>query len=232
MENRVDYEYVDEMSIPEDICCPLCTGPFEEPVCANQCGHTFCCQCITKAFDNLSQCPTCREPLELTDFHPVKIRPFLNQLNQLLVKCKICSTTNIQRGNFKDHTTKCMVAYVSCPAADIKCGWTGKRGQLQEHIEICPLIRLQPMFSELNELVKRQSEQICFLFTVLRKSSENQKNACQEKLYNKGPGSIYCDVCEKVFTFNDRIYGLHYCPNTDICVDCVEKHFPRNKKLF
>ena len=54
-------------------------------------------------FSKMSNCPACRQSLTLQDFHPVTIRPFLNQLNQLLVKCKWCSQINIQRGNIKDH---------------------------------------------------------------------------------------------------------------------------------
>jgi hypothetical protein len=224
MENRDNYEYMDENSIHEDLLCPLCTDPFEEPLCANQCGHTFCRRCITKTFHSMSQCPTCRQSLKLEDFHPVNIRPFLNQLNQLLVKCKMCSTTNIQRGNFKDHITKCTAAKVSCPAADIKCDWTGQRDQLQDHIRICALIKVQPMISELKELVKQQSEQIRFLYTILEKTSKNHKKACQE--YYKARGSAYCDICKKKFTFDEHERRLHYCPDTDFCSDCVKKHFP------
>jgi hypothetical protein len=224
MASNDNYEYMDENSIHEDLLCSLCTDPFEEPVCANQCGHTFCRQCITKTFDTMSHCPTCRESLTLEDFQPVNIRPFLNQLNQLLVKCKVCSTTNIQRGNFKDHAMKCMKVNVSCPAAELNCNWTGQRDQLQDHTKTCSLIKIQSMISELNAKVKQQSEQIRFLYTILEKTSKNHKTACQERY--KAGGSVSCDICKKYFTFDDREHALHYCPNTDICSDCVKEHFP------
>ena len=225
MENNVEYEYIDEKSIDEDLLCPLCTDPLEDPLSTNQCGHTFCRKCINQTFDTMSSCPTCRQPLSLDDFHPVNIRPFLNQLNQLLVKCTVCSETNIQRGNFKDHIIKCINKNVSCPAVDIKCDWTGQRTQLQDHIRTCPLIKVKPMINELNEVVKQQSEQIRFLYTVLEKISKSHQKACQEESY-KAKGKAFCDLCQNRFTFTEHKRRLHYCPDTDFCADCVKKHFP------
>ena len=219
-----NYEYINEKSIPEDLLCPICTDPLEEPVSANQCGHTFCRKCITNTFCTMSQCPTCRHALTLEDFHPVNLRPFLNQLNQILVKCKQCSETNIQRGNFKDHVTKCMKIIVSCPAADIKCSWTGQRNTMQDHVNVCPLISVQPIITELNVLVKQQSEQIRFLYSILKKTSKNHQDACQE--HYKAIGAAYCDICSRKFIFNEHKHRLHYCPNTDFCSNCVKKHFP------
>ena len=221
--NRDNYEYVDENSISEDLLCPLCTDPLAEPLCANQCGHTFCRQCITTAFRTMSQCPTCRESLELKDFQPVNIRPFLNQLNQLLVKCKMCSTTNIQRGNFNDHAMKCSNVDVSCPAEDLKCNWKGKRNELDEHTKVCPLIKVQPMINELNERVKEQSEQIRFLGNILKTISKNHKKKCEEQVYANA--IAYCDICKKKFLFDEHKNRLHFCPNTDVCSDCVRRNF-------
>ncbi len=223
MANSNDYEFMNENSIHEDLLCPLCTDPLEEPVCANQCGHTFCRKCITNTFRTMSKCPTCRHDLTLEDFQPVNIRPFLNQLNQLLVKCRLCSQEDIQWGNFKDHSTKCMERNVSCPAADIKCEWTGKRDKIQDHVNVCPLIKVRPMITELNAQVQQQSEQIRFLFTILGKISENHKTACRERYGVNGPAS--CDICGKLFKFDTNKRRLHYCPQTDICADCLKSHF-------
>ncbi|CAF1112875.1 unnamed protein product [Adineta steineri] len=216
-------EYINDKSIPEDLLCPICTDPLEEPLSANQCGHTFCRQCITDTFQTMSQCPTCRYTLTLEDFQPVTLRPFLNQLNQILVKCKSCPETNIQRGNFKDHAIKCMKTIVSCPAADIKCSWTGQREKMQDHVSICPLVQIQPVITELNATVKQQSEQIHFLYTVLEKISTNYKKTCKE--YYKAKGAAYCDICKKRFIFNEHEHRLHYCPETDFCSTCVKKYF-------
>jgi hypothetical protein len=218
------YEYLNENAIHEDLICPICTDPLVEPLCADQCGHTFCRQCITDTFREMSQCPTCRHQLTIEDFRPVITRPFLNQLNQLLVKCKWCPQTNIQRGNFKEHSTKCEQKMVSCPAADIKCNWTGQRDKMQEHMNVCVLMKVQPVIAELNAQVKQQAEQIRFLYTILKKTSNSQQKACKEPTY--GRARAYCDICEQLFTFDEHERRLHYCPNTDFCSTCVEKHFP------
>ena len=215
-----DFEYVNENSIHEDLLCPLCTDPFEEPVCAKQCGHTFCRNCITTTFQTMNRCPTCREILKLEDFHPINIRPFLNHLNQLLVTCKFCSITNIQRGNFDDHRKQCTNREIPCPAANIDCNWKGKRDQLEEHTRACALVKIQPKINELTRLVERQSEQIKFLFTVLQKLSVSKKQHWREN-YGRG-GSAQCDICNGDIQFSSR---LHFCPNTDICHRCIGKHF-------
>jgi hypothetical protein len=223
MANDDNYEYMNENSVHEDLLCPLCTDPLTEPLAANQCGHTFCRKCITSTFSKMSTCPTCRQTLTLKDFHPVTIRPFLNQLNQILVKCKWCSQTNIQRGNFKDHAKTCTKAIMSCPAANIKCDWTGQRDTIQDHVDICPLIKVQPMISELHALVKQQSEQIRFLYTILENTSKNHKKACKEPYILKGVAK--CDLCSNTFATGEHECRLHFCPQTDICSDCVTKHF-------
>ena len=223
MEDHNNYDYVNENSISEDLLCPVCTDPLIEPLCANQCGHTFCRQCITTTFRTMSQCPTCRESLELDDFRPVNTRPFLNQLNQLLVKCKMCSTTNIQRGNFNDHLTKCASIDVQCPAADMECDWKGKRNEVEEHTRICALVKIQPIVAELNAKVKEQAEQISFLYQILKITSKNCKKRCEEKNYTNG--RAYCDICKQKFAFDEHKNRLHFCPNTDICADCVAKQF-------
>jgi hypothetical protein len=79
------------------------------------------------------------------------------------------------------------------------------------------------MIIELNALVKQQSEQIRFLYTVLEKTSKNHKTACQEKYETR---TACCDVCKKLFTFDEDEHRLHYCPQTDVCSDCVKKYFP------
>ncbi|CAF3009879.1 unnamed protein product [Rotaria sp. Silwood2] len=93
---NIDWKNMTEDSIDEELFCPICTDPFEEHVCANQCGHIFCRKCIINTFCIRSQCPTCHHTLTIDDFHPVTTRHFLNQLNKILFKCKWCSQSNIQ----------------------------------------------------------------------------------------------------------------------------------------
>ncbi|CAF1528393.1 unnamed protein product [Rotaria sp. Silwood1] len=131
----------------------------------------------------MSRCPTCRHDLKLEDFHPVTIRPFLNQLNQLLVK-----------------------------SVNLKCDWKGKRDKIQDHVSICPLIKVQPMIVELTDLVKQQSEQIrCldtlvkqqlgqirFLYTILETQAKYNIEACEE---NYVENTVLCDICEQKVEF-------------------------------
>ncbi|CAF1360251.1 unnamed protein product [Rotaria magnacalcarata] len=217
------YEYINENSIHEDLLCSICTDPFEDPVSANQCGHVFCRKCITNTFCNTPRCPTCRHDLVLEDFHPVTLRPFLNQLNQLLVKCKSCSQINIQRGNFQDHMANCEKVILLCPAAHLKCDWKGQRHEMQDHVTICSLIKFQPAIDELNTVIKKQSEQIHCLYTILEKISSNHKKACKESYMGK---EVYCDVCTRKLAFGELKHRLHYCPQTDICSNCIKQHFP------
>ena len=224
MSSSNDYEYVDKKLIDESLLCPICTDPFEDPVCGSLCGHTFCRKCITDALHNTSKCPSCRRDVTLEDFTPAILRPFLNQLNQLFVICRWCSQMNIPRGNFKDHLKSCSKIIVSCPAADIKCDWKGQYDKMQDHVRMCPLVKVQPMIVELNALIKQQSEQIRFLYTILEKTSKSHQKACQE--HYKANGRAYCDICRKRFMFDEHKARLHYCPDTDFCSDCVKKHFP------
>lgn len=224
MSNDHDYEYMNESSIPEDLICPICSEPLREPVCADQCGHTFCRECITKTFRQMSTCPTCRHSLTLADFRSITTRPFLNQLNQLLVQCKQCSKSGIQRGDFKEHIATCVQTMVPCLAAAIHCDWKGKRDQLQDHIIACPLVKVQPIIADLKAQVTQQSERIRFLCTILEKISDSQTAACQEGGYIEREAC--CDVCDKNFNHAKHRRALHFCPNTDFCSGCVKKHFP------
>jgi hypothetical protein len=224
MANTDSYEYMNENSIAQDLMCPLCKNPLNEPVCPDQCGHTFCQKCITNAFNQLSQCPTCRRRLTLSDFRPITTRPFLNQLNQLLVKCKACSESNIERSNFSDHSKVCSKQLVSCLAENLKCEWKGCRDQIDGHMKQCPLIKVQPTIAELNAKIAHQSGQIRFLYTVLNRISRNHKAVCQENY--RMEGSACCDGCRIGFTFAEHERRLHFCPKTDFCADCVEEFFP------
>ncbi|CAF3936058.1 unnamed protein product [Rotaria sp. Silwood1] len=194
---NIDWENMTENSIDEDLFCPICTEPFEEPVCANQCGHTFCRKCIINTFRTKSQCPTCRHTLTIDGFHPVTTHPFLNQLNKILVKCKWCSQSNIQRGDFKDHIKICTKIIIPCPAAGIYCDWKGQRDQMQGHVQVCPLVKIQPTIDELKTIIKQQTEQIHFLYRILKRTSEHHKEGCREESIKSE--IVYCDILEDIY---------------------------------
>ena len=224
MASKEKFEYIAETSISEDLLCPICTDPFEEPVCSDQCGHTFCRGCISTTYKSLTSCPTCRTTLILEDYRPIVARPFLNQLNQLLVKCKECSQSNIQRGDFKKHLDKCVEAKGICSAASLGCEWNGKRSDMENHTRVCQLIKVKPFFEQLQDQVQQQSKQIKFLFNILSRMSNNHKGACTE-LYEVHDYNAICDVCSTEYNIQQVQSALHFCPQTDICTICVENHF-------
>ncbi|CAF0773848.1 unnamed protein product [Adineta ricciae] len=225
-----DYEYINETSIHEDLLCPLCTDPLVEPLCANQCGHTFCRECITETCRTMSKCPTCRHDLTLNDLHPVNLRPFLNQLNQLLVKCKLCSETNIQRGNFKEHAGKCSERQISCPAVDIQCDWVGRQDQVSNHVNNCSLMKVRPMINELNAQVKQQADQIHFLYTILEKVSKQNARACKELQYTARV--VFCDICEQRLALNKGERALHFCPQKNVFDNKTTSYHSLNQPLM
>ncbi|XP_078272460.1 zinc-binding protein A33-like [Rhinoraja longicauda] len=53
-------------SLTEEVVCPICLDFFTDPV-SLECGHNFCCSCITQSWDREGRncCPECRE--EFTD---------------------------------------------------------------------------------------------------------------------------------------------------------------------
>ncbi len=59
----------------------------------------------------------------------------INQLNRLLVQCKLCQETGIQRSNYNDHISCICPKYV-IECTD-QCGWKGCRDILQEHLITC-----------------------------------------------------------------------------------------------
>lgn len=245
MANTVDdYEYVDENSIPEDLCCPICMRPFIDPICLQECGHTYCQQCIRVHIARIPRCPMCQLPTSSTDIVPVKTRPFINQLNQLLVKCSICSNSKIQRLDLRKHQIQCS-ELIPCPAANLKCPWRGSAADLKNHIEQCALTQIQPLFKQLEakfnlkiqqqtedirklnvviqdqaKCIREQTEQMRFMSKILQMTSKNMKARCQETYRDN---RAYCDNCNSRYALQEHMNSLHYCPNTDFCETCAKK---------
>lgn len=85
------FDYVDDDArISAFLHCPICLGPFLDPFASNQCSHTFCKQCIATALSSDDEpnkrCPTCRTPVELTDFQPTALL-IKNMVDTLHVRC-------------------------------------------------------------------------------------------------------------------------------------------------
>lgn len=109
--------------------------------------------------------PKCRnKSITIEDLTPVTERIVLNMLDRLLIKCNNCGTMNIQRGAFEKHLAKsCPKALVTCPAADLKCSWTGSTDQLKQHLIVCAYEQIRPILLEMmqeNRELKEQIQQI------------------------------------------------------------------------
>ena len=127
------FTYQNPDKIDDELLCVICTDPFRSPVNCNDCGQTFCEECIREVSRGRGSCPICRK--RNVDYPRVISRALRNQLDRLLVQCSLCDEKNIQRGNFPDHLSiQCPKQLVSCPD---KCQWKGCREDLCEHLVKC-----------------------------------------------------------------------------------------------
>ncbi|CAF1147181.1 unnamed protein product [Adineta steineri] len=193
-----DYDYIDEDSIDCELKCSLCIQPFQVPVSAT-CGHTFCHVCTSQWVARQSTCPTCRIRTSTEDFRPISTRIVLNQLERLLMKCKRCNKTNIQRGNISEHEQQCPNQTVSCPAFSIKCPWKGTRNDLTEHIQQCSYQKIRPVIDDIYEHLKNIYEPLVDELQTVRQQLEkqlqhnNEQNRFLLAVFNKGkPMSDRC----------------------------------------
>ena len=172
---QVDYKYVNETQIDEELKCAICKQPLQLPVSLLICHHTFCQECIGKWLIQNQSCPTCRRSTTnrtqssfgsvsafyATPFVAINTRIVLNQLDRLLVRCTLCEESNIQRCHFKEHEQKCAKKMVSCLSADIKCPWTGQKDTLETHVTSCIFQQVRPVIKDLQgELESSRSERV------------------------------------------------------------------------
>ncbi|EPQ32144.1 uncharacterized protein PFL1_00341 [Pseudozyma flocculosa PF-1] len=155
------YDYVqgnDEISA--FLHCPICLGPFYEPVGSVRCSHTFCKLCITTALaeagpdgeqdegapsrSRATRCPSCRTEVGLDDFRPTALL-IKNMVDTLLVRCpnraKGCGHT-CERHLVRGHVAReCEYEYVDADLHQGKrCGCRAKvmRKDWQRHALVCP----------------------------------------------------------------------------------------------
>jgi len=180
------YEYIDELSINDNLKCSICNDPFEEPV-TTRCDHTFCYKCIEKWINTNNSCPTCRSQISnIKTLTPVKTRLVLNMLDSLLVKCKTCHQTGIQRGNFKDHLKTCRTRNIcSCTASDIRCPWIGQNDQLSLHRSQCPYEQIRPVLTEILAENRQLKEQINQITERYKKKLNKLSNIKQKNINNE-----------------------------------------------
>jgi hypothetical protein len=240
-----NYEYMDEAKINGELKCAICQEPFQNPVHLS-CEHAFCKQCIEAWLKFHTSCPTCRQSrrhhnTQTPLFSPVRTRIVINQLDQLLVRCKQCQQIDIQRGNFLDHQSKCTKMVVPCLSADIRCPWTGPRDEQAQHLITCYFHQLRPVLTsfqtELNKSnetqkrlegeLKRQSYEIAFLrafinngrvMTMECNKASNQCRYSKARKRNSRKKTFACILCRKAW--RHEYVALHACSSDSPC-DCI-----------
>ncbi|CAF1233679.1 unnamed protein product [Rotaria magnacalcarata] len=143
MSQNVDYDYENEELIDINLKCSICNEAMIDPV-VTQCHHSFCRLCLEKWIqtDRLT-CPSCRNGITINNSTAVTLLNFISMLDRILVKCKLCQQSNIQRGNFQDHIDKiCTRKIIICKANVNGCSWSGPREQFQIHLDICTYLSL------------------------------------------------------------------------------------------
>jgi hypothetical protein len=160
-------------------CIHICHEPLISPITHNDCGNSFCKDCITKL---LYKWPICRKGSN-SEFVEVKIRALLNQLDRIKVKCNIC-LREVNRGDFKEHIricmfkcpldcgikiniksleqhkTECVNNIVYCSTSNIGCDIKIKRKDLENHLKVCIWIMFKPIIDNFYNKFNLQSQTI------------------------------------------------------------------------
>jgi len=99
----------------DELVCSVCRNVFEAPV-VSACRHRFCSRCLDGLLESAGAsstppCPVCRRPLRRSEVHRETDEAFLARLQALDAKCL-------------NH--------------DSGCTWSGARGELGNHLALCP----------------------------------------------------------------------------------------------
>ncbi|CAF4207888.1 unnamed protein product, partial [Adineta steineri] len=82
-------------------------------------------------------------------------RVVFDLLDRLLVQCKACRQTNIQRGNFDEHSNRyCLKTFTASLAVDLKCPWQGSRDQFTAHLSTYEINILKTVCSQQTNVLK------------------------------------------------------------------------------
>lgn len=133
------YEYINLESFNESLICHKCNRPLIEPV-QTPCQHIFCRQCLGRSLDDqYFRCSICNESYSNESLTPITDSSILTALDRVLVKCKLCNETNIERVHLENHVYKmCPKAIVTCPSREKECFWIGLREDLHTHLSPSP----------------------------------------------------------------------------------------------
>ena len=224
-----DYEYLNENSIDGELKCALCMLPFQSPV-SGECGHTFCADCLNPWLARQSTCPTCRLPIASGSFHPISTRIVLNQLDRLLLRCRRCNQSNIQRSDLNEHEKRCPKQTVSCPAFDIKCPWKGTRSELTKHLEECSFQKIRPAITDLYEHLKNVYEPLVEDLQTAREQFQmqvmhiHQQNRFLLAVFNRGkPMTERCPDQQRRCQFQHANQNYHRNPRNQPGRELLER---------
>jgi len=117
--------------IDEELVCPICKGVLEGAMCAPNCEHAFCTDCIKEWLSQHQTCPLDRTALEFSQMKSVP-RILKNLLGKLRIKCENnshgCSEI-IRLDNLVDHVlncefnpkrpVRCEECHISCPKNEL-----------------------------------------------------------------------------------------------------------------
>ncbi|CAF1468045.1 unnamed protein product [Rotaria sordida] len=175
-----NYEYMNESSIDISLKCVICSDPYVNP-CSTPCDHTFCRSCIIKWIEENDRCPACRKkPITIQSLRATD-RIVFDIVDRLLVRCRACRQSNIQRGNYDEHYNKyCSNTFVSCSAADLKCSWQGPRDKLQDHLTVCHYEMMRPLLGNLVNTVNTLNEKVQ-QYENQSKEHENRINSLESE---------------------------------------------------
>ena len=122
--NRIiNKEYLN--SLKDIYICPICKNILTNPTDCEECGHSFCNDCIMK-----NECPfKCKKKILKQSSMAIK-----NMLNKLIFKCenKGCNE-EIPYLNVKSHDETCPFLIITCP--NEKCGKKLPKKDLEKHIK-------------------------------------------------------------------------------------------------
>ena len=125
----VDFRMLDYVSPYDDnLMCPICRCPFNDPVVLSECDHCFCRDCIRQCWNTNSNytplgpkgpCPTCRTSAKLGPRNAAS-KILVNITDELIVKCPKSEEgckAEVKRDEVADHVSiYCGYALVECSA--------------------------------------------------------------------------------------------------------------------
>lgn len=149
------------------LVCPICQDVFLDPVITNQCFHSFCKQCISKALQFDGQCPLCRKKLKLEDIHS---NLALNGLvAELVVYCPFKTGGCLETMRYEEITNhisnNCLFSPKTCIYSHFGCQFTGVEITLKQHLLTCH-------YHALRAFIKTCDQRISHLETIVMEQQQ------------------------------------------------------------